>query len=115
MNILFVHQSFPGQYQHIINALALDKNNKIVGMGIDKPSVQLHKNVYYIQYGLERGNTPGLHDWLVDFDSKFIRGEALIAILSLEGFTQIYAHIRQSIILKRHMAKFKIMLSRILL
>ena len=45
-------------------------------MGIDKPSVQLHKNVYYIQYGLERGNTPGLHDWLVDFDSKFIRGEA---------------------------------------
>jgi len=76
MNILFVHQGFPGQYRHILRALASQGNHQLVGMGIAPPTEKLPKSVTYVQYDLSRGNTPGLHDWMLDLDSKFIRAEA---------------------------------------
>ena len=33
MNILFVHQNFPGQYRYLASTLATDKRIKVVGLG----------------------------------------------------------------------------------
>ena len=35
MNILFVHQNFPGQYRHVLKALAMSANMKMVGLGVE--------------------------------------------------------------------------------
>ena len=76
MKFLFVHQGFPGQYRHIIRALSSNSAHTIIGMGISPLTEPIPTNVRYIQYGLNRGNTPGLHPWLLDIDSKLIRGIA---------------------------------------
>ncbi len=89
MNVLFVHQGFPGQYLHILRALAQQGGHKLVGMGIDAPKEVLPKGVHYFSYGLHRGNTPGTHPWVVECESKVIRGEACAAAaaeLRYQGF-----------------------------
>ena len=75
MKVLFVHQGFPGQYRHILRALALQAGHQLVGMGLEAAVEALPTGVTYVRYGLSRGNTVGLHDWMLDLDSKFIRGE----------------------------------------
>ena len=90
MNVLFVHQGFPGQYRHLVRALADQGGHQLVGMGIERPTEPLPSGVTYVQYSLSRGNTPGLHPWMLDVDSKFIRGEACAKAahqLRGQGFT----------------------------
>lgn len=89
MNILFVHQSFPGQYRHVLRALASQGEHCLVGLGISVLTEPLPSGVTYIRYVVSRGNTPGLHEWLLDVDSKLIRGEACAAAaaqLRQQGF-----------------------------
>ena len=89
MKILFVHQSFPGQYRNVIRALASQGLHQLVALGLEEPSEPIPKSVSFFRYQLTRGNTPGLHDWLIDIDSKFIRGEACARAATLlrdQGF-----------------------------
>ena len=37
MNILFVHQDFPGQYAHIIRQISTIPTIKAIGLGINQP------------------------------------------------------------------------------
>lgn len=76
MKILFVHQNFPGQYKYILNALALEKQHVLVGLGIQPLKATLPQGVIYKQYAPIQKNTTGLHSLLLETETKVIRGEA---------------------------------------
>lgn len=77
MNILFVHQNFPGQFKHLapaleerghsVSALAMYKGND-VGGHVSDISVTI--------YSPRRGTSDNIHPLAVDFETKIIRGEA---------------------------------------
>ncbi len=73
MEILFIHQNFPGQYKHIaatlvaggdkVTALCIQNNHTIAGVKV-------------VHYRPKRSSTPNIHPWMQDSETKVIRGEA---------------------------------------
>lgn len=95
MNLLFVHQNFPGQYKHLAPAMARLPGHRVVAMHINAtpamPGVETRR------YQTQRGSTPGVHRWVSDLETKVIRGEAAYQCarqLRDEGFSPdvIVAH-----------------------
>lgn len=75
VNILFIHQNFPGQWKHLAPTVAADQRHRVVALAmherpIEAPGVEIRR------YGTSRGSTAGIHPWCVDFESQMIRGEA---------------------------------------
>ncbi|KZR61791.1 glycosyltransferase family 4 protein [Prochlorococcus sp. MIT 1303] len=90
MKILFIHQSFPGQYRHIVNSLAKQQGHLLVALGINPPAESIPKSVRFIRYKLERGNTEGIHPLVSETESKVIRAESCAKAafkLKNKGFT----------------------------
>ena len=86
MNILFVHQNFPGQYKHLAPALA-KRGHRVVAVGMANRTLT---DIEYVQYKAKRGTTKAIHPWVVDYEAKVIRAEACAeACLELQkgGFT----------------------------
>ncbi len=75
MNILFIHQSFPGQFKHLAPALAA-RGHDVRAFVLNTPKASHWQGVELIPYSLSRGNGQGVHPWVSDFESKVIRGEA---------------------------------------
>lgn len=73
MNILFVHQNFPAQFKHLAPAL-VELGHEVKALAINSNPVPL--GVEVVHYKLLRKNTPGIHPWLLDMESKVIRAEA---------------------------------------
>jgi glycosyltransferase involved in cell wall biosynthesis len=97
MRLLFVHQNFPGQFKHLVPALAVDPTNEVVAFTMQKNAPTSWQGVRLIGYQATRGTTPNVHPWVSDFETKTIRGEAAFrAALDLResGFTPdvIVAH-----------------------
>lgn len=76
MNILFIHQNFPGQFKHLAPALALDANNTVTAMTMRHLNVAEWQGVKLVSYAADRGTTANVHPWVTDFETKTIRGEA---------------------------------------
>lgn len=72
MNILFVHQNFPGQYKHLAPALA-KRGHRVVAVGMANRTLA---DIEYVQYKAKRGTTKAIHPWVVDYEAKVIRAEA---------------------------------------
>ena len=76
MRFLFIHQNFPGQYRHILQAIAKNTSHQVIGLGINPLSETLPSGIHYRRYQPKRGNTPNLHSLILDTETKCIRGEA---------------------------------------
>ena len=84
MNILFIHQNFPGQFKHLAPALVKAGHN-VTALILAKTEAKQWNGVKLVPYSLSRGNAKEAHPWTVDFESKVIRGEACLkAALSLK-------------------------------
>lgn len=75
MNILFIHQNFPGQFKFLAPALVQQGHN-VSAMTMQKVSADTWQGVKLIPYAASRGTTPNVHPWVSDFETKTIRGEA---------------------------------------
>nr|QFZ92735.1 hypothetical protein EKO22_10685 [Synechococcus elongatus PCC 11802] len=75
MNLLFIHQNFPGQWKHLAPAMAALSNYRAVALAMhDRP---IHApGVEVRRYKAKRSSTPNIHPWSVDFESQMIRGES---------------------------------------
>lgn len=96
MNILFIHQNFPGQFKFLAPALVA-KGHTVTAFTMQKDVPASWRGVRLVAYQPFRGTTPGVHPWVSDFETKTIRGEAAFrAALALRqsGFSPdvIIAH-----------------------
>lgn len=74
MDVLFVHQNFPGQFKHLAPALAGRPGNRVVALTMREcpaiPGIQI------VRYGLSRGSSQNIHPYVSETETKAIRGEA---------------------------------------
>lgn len=89
MNILFVHQNFPGQFPHIAKALAADPGHRVVALG-EASNVarrpQPHPALQVFGYKLDGLGSPGTHHYLRDFEGHVRRGQTVArAALGLQA------------------------------
>lgn len=84
MNILFIHQNFPGQFKHLAPALAA-RGDHVVALTMQDTSIGEWLGVKVKTYRLGRDTSKSTHPWVTDFEAKVIRGEAcLLAALELK-------------------------------
>lgn len=96
MNILFIHQNFPGQFKHLAPAL-VQQGHTVVAMTLQKTTAREWQGVQLVPYAIGRGSTPNVHPWVSDFETKAIRAEACFRAalqLKAQGFSPdaIIAH-----------------------
>ena len=75
MNILFIHQNFPGQYKHLAPALA-KAGHRCVALTLRVKEPTTWQGVQIVPYAIKRRSGQGVHPWVVDFETKVIRAEA---------------------------------------
>ena len=77
MNILFIHQNFPGQFLHLAADLAKQKRNKVVALTIYQQAVP--EGVELRAYNLLRQSAPATHPLLHNQEAHILRAEACAA------------------------------------
>ncbi|MES2901348.1 MAG: glycosyltransferase [Pseudomonadota bacterium] len=87
MNVLFIHQNFPGQFLHLSADLAAQKHNRVVALSTSNNPVP--KGVIATRYSLLRSPAPETHPMLREEETKVLHAEACAAAalkLKREGF-----------------------------
>ena len=80
MNFLFVHNNFPGQYQHIVRALSHDPKARIVAIG--SSTSQEMSGVRLLKYSLSNVDVSASHPFARRFDMECHRAEQVLYALS---------------------------------
>ena len=96
MKILFIHQSMPGQFKYLVEALC-SRGDECYAITTRRPPECLPKKLKTFFYALSRGNGTNTHPLVVETEAKALRGEAVALIaedLLKTGFTPdlIVAH-----------------------
>jgi glycosyltransferase involved in cell wall biosynthesis len=74
MNILFVHQNFPGQFKYLAPKLASQGHN-VIAMPLRATENKEWQGVSLWPYQNSRVTTPNIHPWVSDIETKTIRAE----------------------------------------
>lgn len=101
MNILFIHNNFPGQFKHLANVYAQDPSNRVVAIGRKTAPVfkaPPNPKITSIGYKIPREITPKMHHYLRNMESCVLSGQEVAKILfelKKKGFVPdiTYAHI----------------------
>jgi len=73
MNILFVHQNFPGQFKHLAPAMAR-QGHRVVALHLNAcPPIP---GVALVRYAVAGRPGQGTHRWVADLEVKTLRGQA---------------------------------------
>lgn len=96
MNILFIHQNFPGQFKNLAPALAA-KGHHCIALTLRVKEATRWQGVDVLPYTIRRQQGGGTHPWLQDLDTKVIRAESCMLAaqdLKARGFNPdvIVAH-----------------------
>ena len=75
MNILFIHQNFPGQFKHLAPELA-NKGHNVSALFPKRDVPSSWRGVSLKLYNIDRGNSDAIHPLMLDLESKIIRAEA---------------------------------------
>jgi glycosyltransferase involved in cell wall biosynthesis len=76
MIILFIHQNFPGQFKHLAPVLA-KQGHEVWALTMQENIANDWNGVRVIKYKALRSSSKNIHPWLVDFETKVIRGESV--------------------------------------
>ena len=92
MNLLLIHQNFPGQFRHIAAHFAASPANRVVGIG-EATNMQrattIHPAVEQRPYAAPQAAHAGTHPYVQAYDGAVRRGlaaAAVVAQLKAEGF-----------------------------
>lgn len=77
LRILFVHQSFPSQFQLLAPALA-ELGHEVRSLSANVPEHPSPKGVIQDLYNVLRPSSHSVHPWAADTETKMIRGEAVL-------------------------------------
>jgi glycosyltransferase involved in cell wall biosynthesis len=80
MNVLFVHNNFPGQYRHIARALAHDPDVRVAAIG--SWTSQPMESVQLLKYSLANVDVSATHPFARRFDVDCNRAEQVLYALS---------------------------------
>ena len=80
MNILFVHNNFPGQFRHVAAALARDPKVTVVGVGA--PGSRPLPGVRLFRYSMNRVDVAATHPFARRFDMECHRAEQVLYVLT---------------------------------
>ena len=88
MKVLFLHPNMPGQYKHVVKALAEKEENEVVF--ITQPNPAHIKGVKKIEYKVGRNSHPETHRYLLNFEKGVFQGQEVWRVakaLKEKGFT----------------------------
>jgi glycosyltransferase involved in cell wall biosynthesis len=85
MNVLFVHNNFPGQYRHIARALAHNPQVRVAAIGAQTSRAM--DGVNLVKYSMTNAEASSSHPFARRFDMECYRGEQVLYALSSLGAT----------------------------
>jgi len=97
MNILLIHQNFPGQFKHLGPALVA-QGHRVLCLTLRVAKRTTWQGIEVFPYKVKGSSSRTIHPWLADFETKLLRAEAChdaaIALRDTERFTPdvILAH-----------------------
>lgn len=74
MNILFVHQNFPGQFKHLAPKL-VSLGHNVIAMPVIAAAEKQWQGVSLHPYQNSRSSSKNIHPWVVDIETKTIRAD----------------------------------------
>jgi glycosyltransferase involved in cell wall biosynthesis len=80
MNVLFVHNNFPGQYRHIAHALARNPRMRVAAIGSSTSKAM--DGVETVKYSLANAEASSAHPFARRFDMECYRGEQVLYAMS---------------------------------